>query len=93
MNNQNLADNFIEQIIKSIEYMLKQYMDRTTKVYDGVIVSSNSDGKWNVRYNGETHSVKPYGGGTPAAGMMVKVIIPQGNQALAWFLTPAGSTE
>ena len=60
----------------------------TTKIYDGVIVSNNGDGRWNIRYNGEVHSVRSYGNANPTVDQMVKVFVPQGNQNLAWFITP-----
>ena len=58
----------------------------TTKIYDGVIVSNNGDGRWNIRYNGEVHPVRSYGNANPSVDQMVKVFVPQGNQNLAWFL-------
>lgn len=58
----------------------------TTKIYDGVIVSNNGDGRWNIRYNGEVHPVRSYGNASPTVDQMVKVFVPQGNQNLAWFL-------
>ena len=58
----------------------------TTKIYDGIIVSNNNDGRWNIRYNGEVHPVRSYGNASPAVDQMVKVFVPQGNQSLAWFL-------
>lgn len=58
----------------------------TTKIYEGIIVSNNNDGRWNIRYNGEVHPVRSYGNASPAVDQMVKVFVPQGNQSLAWFL-------
>ena len=73
-------------IIKSMEFLINNYLkNKQTVIYDGIIVSNNNDGKWNIKYNGEVHSVKLYGSGTPNVNDVVKVIIPQGNQALAWF--------
>lgn len=89
MQNDNQAA--IKEMLKSFAYLLEQALNKTTKTYDGIVLSSTSDSrKWNVRYNNEVHAVKIYGVGTPTANMMVKVIVPQGNQALAWFFVPGG---
>ena len=77
----------VNEIIRGIKYRIDDSIRKsTTKIYDGVIVSNNNDGRWNIRYNGETHPVKPYGSITPAVDMMVKVFVPQGNQNLAFFI-------
>lgn len=66
--------------------MIKSWCDEnSTKIYDGLIVSSNTDGTWNIKYNGETHAMKPYGSIEPTTNLMVKVVVPQGNQNLAFF--------
>lgn len=86
MSDRTLMDSAITEIIKSFTYMIKNAVLKTTKIYEGIIISNNNDGRWNVQYNGEVHSVKPYGSVTPTIGMNVKVIIPQGNQAIAFFI-------
>lgn len=89
MNDQNFLQNAaIEELLKSVKFMIQNALKRTTVVYDGLIVSNNNDGRWNVKYNGETHPIKVYGEIAPIVGSVVKVIIPQGNQALAWFFLP-----
>ena len=80
------TEGLINEILKSVWYLIKKAMRKTTRVYDGIIISNNNDGRWNVRYNGNLHAVKPYGSITPTVGAMVKVIVPQGNQALAFFI-------
>lgn len=90
MQNDNQAA--IKEMLKSFAYLLDEALKKTTKTYDGIVLSSTSDSrKWNVKYNNEVHTIKIYGVGTPTANMMVKVIVPQGNQALAWFFVPTGS--
>lgn len=90
MQNENKA--VIEEMLKSFAYLLDEALKTTTKSYDGIIISATSNSKkWNVKYNNEIHAVKMYGVGTPTANMIVKVIIPQGNQALAWFFIPGSS--
>lgn len=90
MQNDNQAA--IKEMLKSFAYLLDEALKKTTKTYDGIVLSSTSDSrKWNVKYNNEVHTIKIYGVGTPTANMMVKVIVPQGNQALAWFFVPGGS--
>lgn len=76
----------IQELLKGIQYMLDGVLKQTTKVYDGLITASNGDGTWNIRYNGEVHALEPYGSISPAVGAVVKVIIPQGNQSLAYFM-------
>lgn len=68
--------------------MIQTAFKQTTHIYDGIVLSNNNDGRWNVQYNGEIHPVKAYGSAIPVAGSMVKVLIPQGNQALSWFFVP-----
>ena len=76
----------LNEIVKSINYLINYAINKkSTKIYSGVIISSNDNGTWNVTYNGETHALKSYGSISPEANMMVKVCIPQGNQNLAFF--------
>ena len=86
MNGKNEMDSALNEILKSINYLIKKLFEKTTKIYDGIIISNNNDGRWNIQYNNETHAVKPYGNITPTVGTMVKVVIPQGNQAIAFFI-------
>lgn len=79
-------EGLITEILKSVWYLINKAMRKTTKVYDGIIISNNNDGRWNIQYNGNIHAVRPYGSITPTVGAMVKVIIPQGNQALSFFI-------
>lgn len=88
----NEMDSAIEELIKSFNYMLTLSMKETTKCYDGIVLSSNNNGKWNVKYNGEIHAIKGYGTAIPNVNTIVKVIVPQGNQALAWFFVPIESS-
>lgn len=86
MENQSSMDSAIEVLIKSFDYMLNMALSKTTQIYEGIIVSNNNDGRWNIQYNGEIHPVKPYGSIVPTVGTNVKIIIPQGNQAVAFFI-------
>ena len=95
-NNKQASD----AIIQGMRYVVNQYLNNnSTKIYDGIIMSSSTDNKYNIKYNGEIHSVKLYGDTIPQAGQIVKVIVPQGNQSLAWFFIgsangdPSGSTS
>ena len=90
MQNDNQAA--VKEMLKSFAYLLEQALKKTTKTYDGIILSSTSDSKkWNIKYNNEVHAVKIYGDGVPRANMMVKVVVPQGNQSLAWFFIPSNN--
>lgn len=76
----------IQEILKGVRYIVNQAMSNTTKCYNGIILSQASDGKWNVKFNGETHELKPYGSIIPSIGSVVKVFIPQNNMSLAFFM-------
>lgn len=76
----------IQEILKGVRYIVNQAMSNTTKCYNGIILSQASDGKWNVKFNGETHELKPYGSIIPSTGLVVKVFIPQNNMSLAFFM-------
>ena len=67
--------------------------NNSTKIYDGIVISNNNDGRWNIKYNGETHAVKLYGSALPSVNSMVKVVVPQGNQNLAWFFIANGGSS
>ena len=82
----------IDEMLRSIQYMIDKSMSKSTQCYDGLVVSNAGNGKWNIMYNGETHAIKGYGLATPSINTVVKVIIPQGNQALAWFFVPIDGT-
>ena len=89
----NMNKEAIEQIIRGMTYMVNDTINNNmTKVYDGIVISNNNDGRWNVKYNGETHPVKPYGPIIPNVNAIVKVIVPQGNQALSWFFISGSDT-
>lgn len=76
----------VQEILKGVAYLLAEANKKNTQCYDGVILKSNVNGKWDVQYNGEIHSLMPYGAVVPAVGKMVKVIIPQGNMSVAFFI-------
>lgn len=83
---QNDYQSAIKEILKGVAYLLAESAKQNTQCYDGIIVGDNGNGKWNVQYNGEIHSLKSYGSIVPAIGKMVKVIIPQGNTSVAFFI-------
>lgn len=82
----SINQDAIDVIIQGISQMIDDFNNKTTKIYEGIIVSQADNGKWNINYNGKTHAVKPYRSVTPSVNLMVKVIIPQGNQNLAFFI-------
>ena len=93
-DNQNLFNQVIAEVLKSTNYMIDQSVKKTTKIYDGLIVSANANRTYNIRFNNETRAVKQYGEGTPKVGQIVKVYIPQGNANLSYFaLAGEGSGE
>lgn len=85
--NKDIKQDAIEEIIRGITWMVQESIKNCiTNSYDGLILSQANDNKWNVQYNGKTHSIPPYGSVVPSIGKMVKVIVPQGNQSLAYFI-------
>lgn len=88
----NLYNSCINKILQSVNYMIENAFKKTTKCYNGIIVSNNNNNTWAVQYNGETHNMTQYGDNTINVGDVVKVIVPQGNQALSWFFVPGSDT-
>ena len=76
----------VEEMLKGIAYLLEDVAKHTTQCYDGIIVKQANGGKWTVQFNGEKHDLKPYGNVAPTINRMVKVIIPQGNMSVAFFI-------
>ena len=86
MNNTNNENQVvIEQILRSIKYIVKQELSHVTKCYDGLVVKDLGNGKWELKYNNQTHISKLYGDIKPQINTMVKIIVPQGNESLSWF--------
>lgn len=82
----NYNDEAIKEILKGINYIVDKAMSKTTKCYDGII-ESQKENKWYVRFNGESHLISHYGEiSVPTTGKVVKVIVPQNNIALAFFI-------
>lgn len=84
MENEN--KKAIEELFKSFSFFIQEALKSVTSNYDGVIVSEGINGKWNVRFNGETHAISHYGDFEPKIGKMVKVFIPNGNMSIAYFI-------
>ena len=84
MNNYN--KEAIKEILKGIKYIVNGALSKTTKCYDGIIKSKDANDKWTVQFNGEDHSICHYGDNVPIIGKIVKVIIPQNNVSLAFFI-------
>lgn len=85
-NNSNDYYKALNYFIQGIFYIVERiFKKNSTKIYSGIIVSNNNNGQWNVKYNGEVHAIPSYGSISPNVNDIVKVIIPQGNQNLAFF--------
>lgn len=81
----SVYDEATFELLKGMYYMIQElFKKNSTRVYNCLAVSEAGNGKWNVKYNGETHAVSPYRI-TPVAGQIYKVVIPNGNQNLAYF--------
>lgn len=75
----------VQAMLEGFNLLLKEAISNTTKIYDGFVVGQNGT-NWNVRYNGQVHSIKQYGDNQVKAGKIVKVFIPQGNANLTFFI-------
>ena len=83
---QNLNQKAVNEIIKSCFYLVQQGLDKTTKVYEGIVIApSTNPTKWKIKYNGKIHEIRKYGEGTPKINNIVEVFVPQGNNSVAWF--------
>lgn len=75
----------VQAMLEGFNLLLKEAINNTTKIYDGFVVDQNGT-NWNVRYNGQVHSIKQYGDNQVKVGKIVKVFIPQGNANLTFFI-------
>lgn len=75
----------VQAMLEGFNLLLKEAISNTTKIYDGFVVSQNGT-NWNVRYNGQIHSIKQYGDNQVKTGKIVKVFVPQGNANLTFFI-------
>lgn len=92
-DSQTAFNRLIAEVLKSTDYMITQSVKNTTKIYDGLIVSANANGTFNVRFNNETQVVRQYGSGSPQVGQMVKVFLPQGNSNLSYFALAGDNSD
>lgn len=75
----------VQAMLEGFNLLLKEAINNTTKIYDGFVVGQNGT-NWNVRYNGQVHSIKQYGDNQVKTGKIVKVFVPQGNANLTFFI-------
>lgn len=75
----------VQAMLEGFNLLLKEAINNTTKIYDGFVIGQNGT-NWNVRYNGQIHSIKQYGDNQVKVGKIVKVFIPQGNANLTFFI-------
>lgn len=74
------------EILRAVDYMIEQKLrGNGTANYNGIVQAANSDGTYNVQFNGEVKALKSYGS-TPSVNDMVKVFVPQNNYNLAYFI-------
>lgn len=70
----------LNEITRSIDYLVNQKLNKTTKIYDGILLPNGL-----VRINGKDYSVKQYGEGSFEPNTLVKVFVPQGNMNMAFW--------
>ena len=75
----------VQAMLEGFNLLLKEAINNTTKIYDGFVVGQNGT-NWNVKYNGQIHSIKQYGDNQVKVGKIVKVFVPQGNANLTFFI-------
>ena len=75
----------VQAMLDGFNLLLKEAISNTTKIYEGFVISQDG-ANWNVRYNGQVHSIKQYGDNQVKTGKIVKVFVPQGNANLTFFI-------
>lgn len=80
-NTNNLYKETVDEIARSVAYMLQQQSLGNTQIYNGILINFNS-----VKVNDKVYSLSQYGGLTHQINDVVKVFIPQGNMNLAFFI-------
>lgn len=85
MNQNDIFKEAVNQIARSVEYMLDQKEMNGTKIYSGLIVSLN-DNIASIKINGKNFTIEQYGNFVHSVNDVVKVFVPQGNMNLAFFM-------
>lgn len=85
MNQNKVFEEAVNQMARSIEYMLDQKETNTTKIYSGLILSITNDTA-SIKINGKDFIIKQYGNFTHNVNDIVKIFVPQGNMNLAFFI-------
>lgn len=75
----------IQELMRSIKYMIDSRIEHTTKIYNGLILSINGD-KANIRINGRDYDIAHYGSFVHNVNDIVNVFVPQGNMNLAFYI-------
>lgn len=73
-----------KEIMESIDILLQKRLSKITQSYYVTVVSV-SNGKCNVRLNGNEHTVSFYGN-TPVVNKRYPIIIPEGNLSQAYII-------
>ena len=75
----------IQELMRSVKYMIDSRMEHTTKIYNGLILSMSGNVA-TIKINGKTYDIPQYGSFSHGANDVVNVFIPQGNMNLAFFI-------
>ena len=75
----------IQELMRSVKYMIDSRMEHTTKIYNGLILSISGNVA-TIKINGKTYDIPQYGSFSHGANDVVNVFIPQGNMNLAFFI-------
>lgn len=82
----NEFQQVINELLRGIALMINTATAATTKVYNGLVTQQNADGKYEVIVNNKTYTLPHYGENGVQINQIVKVIVPQGNMSIAFFI-------
>lgn len=86
MNKSKEFKEAVEQIIRSINYILEEKNLTNTQIFNGILIQIN-DNVGTIKINGKEYdNIPQYGNFQHEVRNTVKVFVPQGNMNLAFFI-------
>lgn len=72
----------VEELLRGVKYMVDEAIKMQTQVYNGIFLGNNQ-----IQLNGQIYQLPKYGNiSTPTNGSIVKVIVPNGNMSMAFYI-------
>lgn len=71
----------LQEIIRSIEYLVEQKLQQNTQIFDGLLLSNGQ-----IRINGKDYFIKQYGNLSHENNSVVKVFVPKGNMNISFYI-------